>query len=77
MNLVTKKYCLVTNTIVSIICIMLTNMPEAPSTNALKKFVPRRTPPLKNTGTDPCATLTTEIIGQRNNIRILINEVPK
>jgi len=34
-------------------------MPEAPSANALKTSVPRRTPPSKNTGTRPSAALTT------------------
>jgi len=38
---------------------VLTNMPEAPSANALKTSVPRRTPPSRNTGTRPSAALTT------------------
>ena len=38
---------------------VLTNIPEAPSAKALKTSVPRRTPPSKNTGTRPCAALTT------------------
>jgi len=38
---------------------VLTNMPEAPSANALKTSVPRRTPPSKKTGRRPSAALTT------------------
>lgn len=43
---------------------LLTKIPEAPSANALKTSVPRRTPPSKNTGTRPCAAFTTWSYGE-------------
>jgi hypothetical protein len=39
----------------------LTKTPEAPSAKAFNTSVPRRTPPSRNTGTRPFASLTTWI----------------
>ena len=44
---------------ICIVFFLLTNMPDAPSANALKTSVPRRTPPSRKTGTWPLAALTT------------------
>ena len=46
-------------------------MPEAPSASALKTSVPRLTPPSKNTGTRPCAALTTWHHRYRDKIQSL------
>lgn len=43
-----------------VVCV-LTNTPEAPNARALNTSVPRRTPPSRNTGSRPFASLTTWI----------------
>lgn len=44
-----------------VVVVVLTNTPEAPNARALKTSVPRRTPPSRNTGSRPFASLTTWI----------------